>query len=229
IRGSDPDAAVYWLARMLEAGEDPVFVARRIVIFASEDVGNADPQALVVARAAAEAAHMIGMPEAVLCLSQATLYMALAPKSNAALRAYSSARKDVKRYGALPVPLAVRNAVTPLMKQAQYGVGYRYPHDLEGGVDQEHGSYLPEAIVRRREREGFEPYVQPSDRGWEGQAARRLGARRSGQAAATGEGAEHVVVPGDAEGRGDVPATAEAGEPSDGARSAGKAGERGDG
>src|SRR5690606_35147197 len=154
MRASDADAAVYWLARMLEAGEDPMFVARRIVIFASEDVGNADPQALVVAQAAADAVHFVGMPEAVLALTQVTTYMALAPKSNVALRAYAAARKAVKQYGALPVPLVVRNAGTSLMKDVQYGVGYRYPHDLEGGVDAEHDSYLPYAIARRRETEG---------------------------------------------------------------------------
>ncbi|MCA9655080.1 MAG: replication-associated recombination protein A [Myxococcales bacterium] len=180
LRASDADAAVYWLARMLEAGEDPVFVARRIVIFASEDVGNAEPQGLVVAQAAADAVRFVGMPEAVLHLSQATTFLALAPKSNAALRAYSAARKAVKRYGALPVPLVVRNAVTNLMKDVRYGVGYRYPHDLEGGVDQEHGSYLPDAIVRRQQ-DGTEPrFVEPSDRGWEGRAAAELARRRGG-------------------------------------------------
>ncbi|MCX4244447.1 replication-associated recombination protein A [Paraliomyxa miuraensis] len=183
MRASDADASVYWLARMLESGEDPMFVARRIVIFASEDVGNADPQALLVAKAAADAVHFVGMPEAVLALSQATTYMALAPKSNAALRAYSAARKAVRQYGALPVPLVVRNAVTDLMKEVQYGVGYRYPHDLQEGVDQEHVGYLPDAIQRRREAEPWEPFVQPSDRGWEGRAAAELASRRQGSTA----------------------------------------------
>lgn len=179
MRASDADAAVYWLARMLESGEDPMFVARRIVIFASEDVGNADPQALVIAKAAADAVHFVGMPEAVLGLTQATTYMALAPKSNAALRAYAAARKAVKQYGALPVPLVVRNAVTNLMKEVQYGVGYRYPHDLEGGVDREHAGYLPDAIERRRRADpSWEPIVQPTDRGWEGTAVAELAARR---------------------------------------------------
>lgn len=187
MRASDADAAVYWLARMLESGEDPMFVARRIVIFASEDVGNADPQALVIAKAAADAVHFVGMPEAVLGLTQATTYMALAPKSNAALRAYAAARKAVKQYGALPVPLVVRNAVTNLMKEVQYGVGYRYPHDLEGGVDREHGGYLPEAIERRRRSDpSWEPIVQPTDRGWEGNAAAELAARRRGTSEASG-------------------------------------------
>lgn len=179
MRASDADAAVYWLARMLESGEDPMFVARRIVIFASEDVGNADPQALVVAKAAADAVHFVGMPEAVLGLTQATTYMALAPKSNAALRAYAAARKAVKQYGALPVPLVVRNAVTDLMKEVQYGVGYRYPHDLAGGVDTDHVGYLPDAIERRRRSDpSWEPIVQATDRGWEGAAAAALAARR---------------------------------------------------
>jgi putative ATPase len=163
MRASDADAAVYWLARMLEAGEDPMFVARRVVIFASEDIGNADPQALVVAQAAAAATHLIGLPEAVLVLSQATQYMALAPKSNSALRGYSAAREDVRRHGALPVPLAVRNAATALMKESGYGKGYRYPHDLDGGVDAEHESYLPEPLAAKQ-------YVTPGDLGWEATA-----------------------------------------------------------
>jgi putative ATPase len=155
VRGSDPDAAVYWLARMLEAGEDPVFVARRLVILAAEDVGLADPAALGVAVAAQQAAHLVGMPEAVLPLSEATLYLARAPKSNSALRAYAAAREDVDRFGALPVPLHLRNAVTGLMRSMGYGQGYRYPHDYPGGrVEQQ---YLPDALVGRR-------YYRPGDR-----------------------------------------------------------------
>ena len=167
MRASDADAAVYWLARMLESGEDLMFVARRIVIFASEDVGNADPQALVVAQAAAEAARFVGLPEAVLPLSQATQYLALAPKSNTALKAYFAARKDVRRHGALPVPMAVRNAVTSLMKQSGYGAGYRYPHEENGGVDRRHRSYLPDAFAESPE--GVPTYVHPA-RGWEAEA-----------------------------------------------------------
>jgi putative ATPase len=177
MRASDADAAVYWLVRMLEAGEDLMFVARRIVIFASEDVGNADPQALVVATAAASACHLVGLPEAVLPLSQATAYLALAPKSNSALRAYAAARKDVQRHGTLPVPMAVRNAVTQLMKTHGYGSGYRYPHDLDGGVDHEHDSYLPEALARTGPVIGR--YVQPGALGWEAQAYATLVARRA--------------------------------------------------
>jgi putative ATPase len=171
MRASDADAAVYWLARMLEAGEDPMFVARRVVIFAAEDIGNADPQALVVAQAAAAATHLVGMPEATLLLSQATQYLALAPKSNSALRGYAAARDDVRRHGALPVPLAVRNAVTALMKQVGYGTGYRYPHDEQGGVDPEHESYLPEPLASRQ-------YVAPGEEGWEAEAFAALRARR---------------------------------------------------
>jgi putative ATPase len=172
MRASDADAAIYWLARMLESGEDPMFVARRIVIFAAEDVCNADPQGLVVANAAAQATHLVGMPECVLPLSQATLYLALAPKSNSGLRAYGAAKKDVVRHGALPVPLELRNAVTALMKSAGYGAGYRYPHELDAGVDREHTSHLPDAL---REAPGGPPtYLQPVDHGWEAEAAQRL-------------------------------------------------------
>ncbi len=171
MRASDADAAVYWLARLLEAGEDVDFVARRMVIFASEDVGNADPQALVVAMAASQAAHQIGMPEAVLPLTQATLYLALAAKSNAALTSYAGARKDVQARGSLDVPLVVRNAVTTLMKAAQYGVGYKYPHDFDAGVVPGQGSYLPEALAGRR-------YFAAGTQGWEAAQAQRLAALR---------------------------------------------------
>jgi putative ATPase len=167
MRASDPNAAVYYLARMLEAGEDPMFVARRIVIFAAEDVGNADPQGLVVANAAAQATHLIGLPEAVLPLTQATLYLSLASKSNSTLRSYFAARDEVKQSGALPVPLVVRNAVTKLMKEAQYGAGYRYPHAAAGGVVTDHEGYLPDAIGDRQ-------FVEPGDLGWEAEAAERL-------------------------------------------------------
>ena len=177
MRASDADAAVYWLARMLEAGEDVDFVARRMVIFASEDVGNADPQALVVALAVAQAAHQVGMPEAVLPLTQGVLYLALAAKSNTALTAYTNARKDVQARGSLEVPLVVRNAVTTLMKAAQYGVGYKYPHDFAGGVVPGQGSYLPEVLAERR-------YVEPGARGWEAGAWSQLQALRAGAAGA---------------------------------------------
>jgi putative ATPase len=148
IRGSDPDAAVYWLARMLEAGEDVLFVARRLVISAAEDVGLADPQALQVAIAAQQAAHFVGMPEAVLPLTEAALYLALAPKSNSALTTYGAARELIEQTGNEAVPLHLRNAPTGLMKSMGYGKGYKYAHDFEGGVaDQVH---LPEKLAGRK-------------------------------------------------------------------------------
>ncbi len=148
VRGSDPDAAVYWMARMLEAGEDPLFVARRLVILAAEDVGLADPQALPVAIAAQQAAHFVGMPEAVLPLTEAVLYLALAPKSNSALTSYGAARELIEQTGNEPVPLHLRNAPTGLMKSMGYGSGYRYAHDFEGGVaDQVH---MPEKLKGRK-------------------------------------------------------------------------------
>src|SRR5579872_4006579 len=155
VRGSDPDAAVYWMARMLEAGEDVMFVARRLVILAAEDVGLADPQALSVAVAAQQAAHFVGMPEAVLPLTEAALYLALAPKSNSALTSYGAARDLVRDTGNEPVPMHLRNAPTGLMKSMGYGKGYRYAHDSEGGVaDQQH---LPDALKGRR-------FYEPTDR-----------------------------------------------------------------
>ena len=148
VRGSDPDAAVYWMARMLEAGEDVMFVARRLVILAAEDVGLADPQALSVAVAAQQAAHFVGMPEAVLPLTEAALYLALAPKSNSALTSYGAARELIEQTGNEPVPMHLRNAPTGLMKSMGYGRGYQYSHDFEGGVaDQQH---LPEGLKGRK-------------------------------------------------------------------------------
>jgi putative ATPase len=145
VRGSDPDAAVYWLARMLEAGEDPLFVARRLVISAAEDVGLADPQALQVAIAAQQAAHFVGMPEAVLPLTEAALYLALAPKSNSALTSYGAARELIEKTGNEAVPMHLRNAPTGLMKSMGYGKGYKYAHDFDSGVaDQVH---LPEKLA----------------------------------------------------------------------------------
>ncbi len=148
MRGSDPDASVYYLARMLEAGEDPMFIARRMVILASEDIGNADPQALQVAVAAMQAVNFVGLPEAQLSLTQATIYLALAPKNNSVLKAIHQAREDVKKYGALSVPLHLRNAPTALMKELGYGQDYKYAHDYEGNwVEQ---TYLPEPLQGRR-------------------------------------------------------------------------------
>jgi putative ATPase len=148
VRGSDPDAAVYWLARMLEAGEDPLFVARRLVISAAEDVGLADPQALQVAMAAQQAAHFVGMPEAVLPLTEAALYLALAPKSNSALTSYGAARELVEQTGNEAVPLHLRNAPTGLMKSMGYGRGYKYAHDFEGGVANQ--VHMPEKLKGRK-------------------------------------------------------------------------------
>ena len=145
VRGSDPDAAVYWLARMLEAGEDPMFVARRIVILAAEDIGLADPQALSVAVAAQQATHLIGMPECTLVLSEAAIYLARAPKSNSAMKAYGAAVTAVREHGALSVPLHLRNAATGLMAAHGYGRGYQYAHDYDDGIapDQQH---LPDQL-----------------------------------------------------------------------------------
>jgi putative ATPase len=167
LRNSDPDAAVYWLARMLEAGEDPLYVARRLVRFASEDVGNADPQALTVAVAAKEAAHFLGMPEANTALAQAALYLATAPKSNAAYVAYQRAAADATRDVAAPVPHHLRNAPTALMKALDYGKGYRYAHDEPDAVAAM--DCLPEELQGRT-------YYQPTDRGFEREIKRRLDA-----------------------------------------------------
>lgn len=141
MRGSDPDGAVYWLARMIESGEDPLFIARRMIILAAEDIGNSDPQALILANAAFQAVHAVGMPEARIILSQAATYLASAPKSNASYMAISKAQEDVRNHPADPVPLHLRNAPTELMKKMEYGKKYRYTHDYQDGfIEQE---YLP--------------------------------------------------------------------------------------
>jgi putative ATPase len=147
MRGSDPDAAVYWLARMLDAGEDARFIARRMVIFASEDVGNADPQALQVAVGAHHALEFVGLPEAALNLSQAAIYLALAPKSNASYRAIRAAQEDVKATGPLPVPPHLRDSNSPASRSIGAGKGYRYPHNSGGYVEQDH---LPDDLRDRR-------------------------------------------------------------------------------
>jgi putative ATPase len=166
MRGSDPDAAIYWLARMLEGGEDPRFIARRIVICASEDVGNADPQALVVAAAALQASEFIGLPECQLPLAQAVTYIATAPKSNASTLAISKAREDVRSGRTLQVPEHLRDSHYPGALELGRGVGYQYSHDFEGGwVEQQ---YLPE--TRR--------YYEPVDRGYEAEIRRQLEERR---------------------------------------------------
>ncbi|HEY3078628.1 MAG TPA: replication-associated recombination protein A [Chloroflexota bacterium] len=164
VRDSDPDAAVYWLARMVEAGEDPLFIARRLVILASEDVGLANPQALPLAIAAYQAVHFIGMPEGHYPLTEATLYLALSPKSNSTLRTYEAAMNDVRQLGALPVPLHLRNAVTGLMRGMGYGRDYQYAHDLaDARVDQTH---LPEQIERRRYYTPGKHGAEPRLAGW---------------------------------------------------------------
>ncbi|TET99658.1 MAG: replication-associated recombination protein A [Candidatus Stahlbacteria bacterium] len=147
VRGSDPDAALYWMARMLEGGEDPLFIARRMIILASEDIGNADPKALQVAVAAKEAVNFLGMPEAGIVLSQATTYLATAPKSNASYVAYSRARKTVKENPDYPVPLHLRNAPTELLKEAGYGKDYKYPHDFPDQFIKE--NYFPEGMKKK--------------------------------------------------------------------------------
>ncbi len=165
VRGGDPDAALHYLARMIEAGEDPVFVARRLVILASEDIGNADPHALPLAVAAAEAVRLVGMPEGRIPLAQATTYLASAPKSNAAYAAIGSALEDVRRGTVPEVPLRLRNAPTGLMREEGYGAGYRYAHndEPEGMNDR----YLPDELAGR-------VYYEPKTRGAEAQIRERI-------------------------------------------------------
>ncbi len=165
VRGGDPDAALHYLARMIEAGEDPVFIARRLVILASEDIGNADPHGLTLAVSAAEAVRMIGMPEGRIPLAQATTYLASAPKSNAAYAAIGRALDDVRSGPSPEVPLRLRNSRTDLMRDEGYGKGYRYAHDdeLEGMNDR----YLPDEISDR-------VYYEPRERGEEAEIKRRL-------------------------------------------------------
>jgi len=165
LRGSDPDAALYYLARMIEGGEEPLFIARRLLIFASEDVGNADPRALQLAVACKESVEFVGMPEGFYPLSQCAVYLAAAPKSNASGTAYKRALEAVRQHGALPVPLHLRNAATGLMKELGYARNYRYPHDHEDGYVTE--DYLPREVRTRR-------YYRPTDRGFEARIAERL-------------------------------------------------------
>jgi putative ATPase len=165
MRGSDPDAALYWLGRMIAGGEDPLYIARRLIRFASEDVGNADPQALVVAVAAMQAFHFIGQPEGELALAQAAVHLATAPKSNALYTAYGGVRRAIKETGAQPVPMHLRNAPTKLMEEMGYSDGYRYPHDFpDAFVDEE---YLPKSLKGHR-------FYKPTERGNEGAIRERL-------------------------------------------------------
>jgi putative ATPase len=168
LRGNDPDAALYWLAAMIAAGEDPKFIARRLIISASEDVGNADPRALQVAIAAAQALDHVGLPEAQYALAQATVLIAGSPKSDATGRAYAAAMEDVIRHGALPVPNHLRNAADRRMKAHGIGIGYLFPHDFEG--DDVRQQYLPDALADRR-------YYVPGDQGQEPNIAARMAAR----------------------------------------------------
>jgi putative ATPase len=165
VRGSDPDAGIYWLARMIEAGEDPLFIARRLVVLAAEDVGMADPQALSVAVAAQQAVHFIGMPEGRIPLAEATVYLATAPKSNASYLAIGRALQDVKKSRNEPVPLHLRNPATGLMKEMGYGRDYKYSHDYEGHFAPMEN--LPPNLKGRR-------YYEPGDQGFEAEVAERL-------------------------------------------------------
>jgi putative ATPase len=170
MRGSDPDAAVYWMMRMLEAGDDPLFVLRRLMIFASEDIGNADPRALLVATNADAAFRRMGMPEGLYPLAHAAVYLACAPKSNAVKNAWQRAKAAVEAHGSLPVPKKLRNAVTRLMKDEGYGAGYRYAHDYDQGVVPGE-TYLPDALVG-------EVFYEPTERGEEAKIKARLEALR---------------------------------------------------
>jgi putative ATPase len=165
MRGSDPQASIYWLYRMLEAGEDPLFIGRRLIRFASEDIGLANPRALEIALTAYQAWEKVGPPEAELSLAQAVVYLATAPKSNTLYKAEKSVKREIEESGPLGVPLHLRNAPTKLMKQMNYGKGYIYPHDHpESRIKQE---YLPEKI-------GGRIFYRPSDRGFEKEIKKRM-------------------------------------------------------
>lgn len=169
LRDSDPDAGLYWMGRMIEAGEDPLYIARRLVRFASEDVGLAAPQALEQAVAAFQACRYVGLPECALALAQIVVYLALAPKSNSLEAGYIAVKEEIKRSGSLPTPLHIRNAPTALMKQIGYGKGYKYAHDFPDAlVDQEH---MPEQLKGKK-------FYNPTDRGFEKTLKERLDARR---------------------------------------------------
>lgn len=165
LRDSDPDAGLYWLGRMLEAGEDPLYIVRRLIRFASEDVGMADPQALVIAMAAQQAVHFIGMPEGDLALAEAVVYLATAPKSNSLYEAYGKVKEDIKKTRHEPVPLHLRNPVTSLMKEFGYGKNYKYAHDYPGHVVRQ--KHLPASLKDRR-------YYRPGSLGFEAVIQKRL-------------------------------------------------------
>ncbi|MFW6135086.1 MAG: replication-associated recombination protein A [Elusimicrobiota bacterium] len=168
MRDSDPDAALYWITRMIEAGENPLYIARRLIRFASEDVGNADPTALSVAISAMQAVHFLGMPEGDLALIQAATYLANAPKSNALYKGRQIAGQDVKKYGHLPVPLVIRNAPTTMMKEMNYGKGYQYAHDFQDAIVQQ--QHLPVELKDKR-------YYLPTDRGFEKEIRKKMDLR----------------------------------------------------
>jgi putative ATPase len=176
VRGSDPDAALYWLARMLEGGEDPLFIARRLVRMASEDIGAADPLSLLLTTAAKDAYDFLGSPEGELALAQAVVHMASAPKSNAVYMAYKAARRAAKETGSLAPPAHILNAPTKLMKTLGYGDGYAYDHDVEGGVSGQ--NYFPDGMARPR-------FYEPKPVGAEAKVRERLDAwgklRRDGK------------------------------------------------
>jgi putative ATPase len=182
VRDSDPDGSLYWLGRMLEAGEDPLYVARRIIRMATEDIGLADPHALTLCMAAQQAVHFLGMPEGELALAEAVVYLSFAPKSNSVYNAYSQVKDDVMRTRNEPVPMHIRNAPTGLMKGLGYGKGYKYAHDYDDAlVDQEH---LPDSLRGRR-------YYRPTDRGHEARIKQRMeewAKRRSAGASPNGNG-----------------------------------------
>ncbi len=165
LRGSDPDAGLYWLGRMLESGEDPLYIARRLIRFASEDVGLADPQALVIAMSGQQAVHFIGMPEGKLALAQVVVYLATAPKSNALYTAYSGVKEDVEKTRNEPVPIHLRNPVTSMMQSLGYGRDYKYPHNFPGHFIKE--KYLPENLKGKK-------YYFPSDQGFEEEIKRKI-------------------------------------------------------
>jgi len=183
MRGSDPDASLYWLARMIEAGEDPLYIVRRLVRFASEDVGMADPQALVIAMAAQQAVHFVGMPEGNLALAEAVVYLATAPKSNSLYEAYSQVREEIKKGADDTVPMHLRNPATSLMKEMGYGKGYKYAHDYPGHfVEQQN---LPDSLKGKK-------YYSPGDQGYESQIISRLRDWWQGKKAnGTEKGKEH--------------------------------------
>jgi putative ATPase len=182
IRGSDPDAAIYWLVRMLEAGEDPLFIVRRLVISAAEDIGMADPQALTFAVAMQQAVHFIGLPEGAIPMAEATVYLATAPKSNASYMALNRAREEVRTGRQYPVPLHLRNAATGLMKSFGYGAGYQYAHDYEDHFAGQRN--LPEEIADKR-------FYEPGALGYEASLRERVEAWRKARASSDASAKPH--------------------------------------